>query len=102
MQGSELEKNQGAVEKSTSKLNFTNQAKSKSSEKKTDLNRKYNEQQAIEDFYENKPLKEEVYKKAEDEGKQTFMRNIIVQQNTQTEDTKTGQEKSIYISELLK
>ncbi len=102
MQGSGLEKSQETENKPTSILNFSNLTKSKSSEKKSDINRKYNEQQAIEDFYENKPLKEEVYKKAEDEGKQTFMRNVIVQQETQTENKKTEQEKSIYISELLK
>lgn len=102
IQESELDTNQKNEDKSDFKFNSKSMRKAEEVDKKLDINKNYKEQQAIEEFYENKPLKEEVYKKAEDEGKQTFLRNIITQEKTQIANNKNEQEKSIYISELLK
>lgn len=69
-----------------------------------DINKKLAEQQAIKEFYDNESLKEEVYKKAENEGKKINLRNIISQEKNVEEkkQAQSEQEKSIYISELLK
>ena len=91
-------------ENSTLRTRSINKLLESNEQKNIDVNKKMAEQQAIEEFYENEPLKEEVYKKAEDEGKKVNLRNIISQEKNIIEKTKkeTKQEKSIYISELLK
>ena len=81
-----------------------NKSVSKSTEQNdnSDINKKIAEQQAIEEFYDNESLKNEVYKKAEDEGKKISLRNIVSQEKSVTEkkQSQIEQEKSIYISDF--
>lgn len=100
-----------------------NDKKNAKTEKNSDINEKYlssrneqnlnNSMQSVNSIEktqkllsENKNLQDEVYEKAEKEGKQITTRNVFTQSNLQNDslivNKETDREKSVFISELLK